>query len=337
MKILKILALTLFLSGCANAQSSSAHIKLDVVGETLPAIKHITEMKMSGDTLFFVYEGENGYGQRMLRRAVADIKSHTLIVSSDMGRREDGDFVSYMPYPYIAYDGSVRVIGQDDCEIYAIKNDTSFVRTKQYLMSGNSNVPFPLSQYVKDIFMTEPDRYVFIGREPNGGRQYAMGADLTSSRIDAIRQMSISPELPAWMPNAGEMAYSANHKRLAFGYKFHPVIEIFDLEGNTINSVQIGEDTFNPETLDEADFDALNPIHMIDITYTPSYIYALEWNYADAAKTAPTIYKLDWNGNIMDCYTDLPYPLYKIAAITDSSLLGWNGADFIILIPRHNE
>ena len=46
---------------------------------------------------------------------------------------------------FIADNGSIRVIGQDDCEIYSVENDTAFVRTRQYLMDGNSSVPFPLA------------------------------------------------------------------------------------------------------------------------------------------------------------------------------------------------
>ena len=124
---------------------------------------------MKGDTLFFVYEDEDGYGQRLLRRAVADTKSHTLRVSPDMGKRENGYFISYMPYPFITDNGSMRIISQDDCEIFTLENDTAFVRTKQFLMSNDSKVPFRISQFVQDIFMTGPDKYVFIGREPNGG------------------------------------------------------------------------------------------------------------------------------------------------------------------------
>lgn len=333
MKIFLIMALSLFMSGCANAQSTSTPVKLDVVGESLPAIRHINEMTMSGDTLFFVYESEDSYGQRLLRRAVADTKSHTLRVSPDMGKRGDGYFVSYMPYPYIADNGSVCVISQDDCEIYTIENDTAFVRSKQYLMTGNSTVPFPISQYVQDVFMTAPDKYVFVGREPKGGRQYAMKADLTTAKIDTIRQINISPVLQSWMPNAGELAYSDKYKRLAFAYKLHPIIEIFDLDGNTIKSVSIGEDTFDPKTLDEADFEALNPLHTVDLTYTTDYIYALHWNckYSDAANFAPTIYKIGRDGNIIDRYFNLPYPLYKIAAINDTMLIGWNGDGFILI------
>ena len=202
MKILHLLALSLFMSGCANAQTSTPSINFDILGGELPAIRHMVDMKIVGNTLLFAYESEDGYGQRLLRRAVIDSKNNTLVVSHDMGKREDGYFASYMPYPFIADDGAIRVVSQDDCEIYTIENDTAFIRSKQYLMTGNSTVPFPISQYVQDVFMTAPDNYVFIGREPKGGRQYAMKADLTTAKIDTIRQINVSQELQSWMPNA---------------------------------------------------------------------------------------------------------------------------------------
>ena len=247
MKILKTMALSLLMPVCANAQSTALHAKFDVAGNALPAIRHMTDMKMTGDTLLFVYEGHENNGQRCLRRAVVDRDSNTIKVSPDMGKRDDGYYVSYMPLPFIADNGSIRVIGQDDCEIYSVENDTAFVRTRQYLMDGNSSVPFPLSLYAQDVFMTDPDKYVFIGREPKGGRQNAMKADLTCSKIDTIRQINISPELQAWMPNMGEMAYSGKHDRLAFAYMFHPIVEIFDTDGNIISSVRVGKRHLQPQ------------------------------------------------------------------------------------------
>lgn len=332
MKILSLIALSLFMSGCANAQSTTTTAKLKTSGEPLPAIRHVTDMKVSGDTLLFVFECENGYGQRLLRRAIIDSSNNAISISPDMGKREDGYYAS-MPYHFISDNGAIRVISQDDCEIFAVENDTAFVRTRQYLMDGNSTVPFPLSQYVQDVYMTNPDRYVFIGREPNGGRQYAMTADLITSKIDTVRQINISPELQAWMPNAGEMVYSDKHNRLAFAYKLHPVVEIFDTDGKTIKSVKIGEDTFNPKTLEEADFEAMNSLHTVDLTCTSNFIYALHWGYgySNTDKTAPTIYKVDWNGNVIDQYINIPYPLYRIAAFDDTRLIGWNGKDFILL------
>lgn len=331
MKILHIIALTLFMSGCANAQSTITTTKLKISGEPLPAIRHVTDMKVSGDTLLFVFECENGYGQRFLRRAIIDSANNTINISPDMGKREDGYYASFMPYPFISDNGAIHVVGQDDCELFTVENDTAFVRTRQYLMDSNSTVPFPLSQYVQDVYMTNLDRYVFIGREPNGGRQYAMTVDLTTSKIDTVRQINISPELQTWMPNAGEMVYSDKHNRLAFAYKLHPVVEIFDTDGKPIKSVRIGEDTFDPKTLGEADFEAMNSLHTVDLTFTSDYIYALHWGYgySDADKYAPTIYKIDWNGNVIDKFFNTPYPLYRIAAIDNNRLIGWNGKEFV--------
>ena len=290
-------------------------------------------MKMSGDTLLFVFECEDGYGQQLLRRAVIDNSNNTISISLDMGKREDGYYTSYMPYPFISDNGALRVVGQDDCEIFTVENDTAFVRTRQYLMDSNRAVPFPLSQYVQDVYMTGADKYVFIGREPNGGRQYAMTADLGTSKIDTIRQINISPLLQTWMPNAGEMVYSDKYNRLAFAYKLHPVVEIFDTNGNIIKSIKIGEDTFDTNTLDEADFETINILHTVDVTCTPDYIYALHWGckYSDVENYAPTIYKIDWNGNIVDRYFTIPYPLYRIAAIDDSRLIGYNGKEFVTI------
>ena len=333
MKILQIMALTLFMSVCANAQSTTTTVKLEISGEPLPAIRHVTDMKVSGDTLLFVFECEDGYGQRLLRRAVIDSTNNTIKISSDMGKRENGYYASNMPFPFISDSGAIRVIDQEDCEIFAVENDTKFVRTRQHLMDGNSIVPFPLSQYVQDLYMTSPDKYVFVGREPNGGRQYAMTTDLTTSKVDTIKQINISSELQTWMPNAGEMVYSGKHHRLVFAYKLHPVIEIFSPDGKLIETVKIGEDTFDPKTLEEADFEDINILHTVDLTCTSNYIYALHWScrYSDTSELAPTIYKIDWNGKVIDRYFNVPYPIYRIAALDDTRLIGWNGKSFVLL------
>lgn len=327
------MVLPLIISGYVNAQSPTRSTNFDIIGGNLPTIRHMIDMKVSGDTLLFVYEGEDSYGQRLLRRAVIDCKNNTLAVSPDMGKREDGYFVSYMPYPFITDDGTIRVISQDDCEIYAIENDTTLVRTKQYLMTGNSTVPFPISQYVQDVFMTGPDNYVFIGREPKGGRQYAMKADLTTAKIDTIRQINISPELQSWMPNAGELAYSGKHCRLAFAYKFHPAIEIFGLDGSAIKMIKICDDTFDPKTLCNADFEMYNPVHFADISTTADFIYALYKGVEDNDADKSIIYQIDWNGNIFRAYS-LTADLQNLVAYNNDLLIGWDGKRFIIVTPQ---
>ncbi len=320
----------MFISGCANAQSTTTTAELKISGESLPAIRHVTDMKVSGDTLLFVFECEDGYGQRLLRRAIIDSTNNTIKISPDMGKREDGYYTSYMPYPFISDNGALRVVGQDDCEIFTVENDTAFVRTRQYLMDSNSTVPFPLSQYVQDVFMTARDKYVFIGREPKGGRQYALKADLYSAKIDTIRRISISSEFQSWMVNAGELAYSDRHKRLAFAYRLHPVIELFDTDGKIISSVRLSEDTFDPTTLEKADFEDLNPLNIVDITATDDYIYALYWGHKHGDTGNSKIYQLDWTGNVI-AQNILDYSVYKIAFVDCNTLVCWTGNGFVLI------
>lgn len=321
----------LLLASC----SANAHVTvtqpLTLTGDSLPPIQHITDMKAVADTLWFVYETEDGFGQRFLRKAAIEQDDNTLDVGPVLGKKSDGYYMAYMPYPVYGLDGNMQVVNQEDGEIFNCVNDSILIRSKNYILSDNSAVPFPLSQYVQDISSVDSDKYVFIGREPNGGEQFAMKANVATAEIDSIRKVQLSPELTSWMPNAGELAYSKKYDRLAFAYRLHPIIEIFGMDGKLMRKVRIGQDTFNPETLDEADFEELNPIQFIDISVTPEYIYALHWNfkYTDAEDTAPTIFKIDWDGNIVDRLFNVPTPLYKIAVGNDNSIIGWNGQEFI--------
>ena len=323
----------LLLASCTANAHVTANQPLTLIGDRLPPIRHITDMKAVADTLWFVYETEDGFGQRFLRKAVIDQDKNTLDVGPVLGKKSDGYYMAYMPYPVHGLDGNMQVVNQEDGEIFVYENESLLTRSKKFILSNSSTLPFPLSQYVQDVSMVAPDKFVFIGREPNGGTQYALKANITTAQVDTIRRIQLSPELTSWMSNAGELAYSRLHDRLAFAYRLHPIIEIFGMDGKLVKQVRICEDTFNPATLDEADFEELNPLHIVDITTTPNFIYALHWNfkYADAEDTAPTIFKIDWEGKIVDRLFNVPMPLYKIAVSDDNYIIGWSGQDFVYL------
>ena len=334
MKALYLIALALVSAGCVNSQPSIDMVRLDCMGQPLPKIRHIVEMKAMADTLFFVYESEEGFGQRILQRATIDKKNRRIVIGPEIGKRDGGYYVSYMPYPFVGADGKMHVVSQDDGGIYNLVHDSVLVRTKTGLFSAK--VPMPMSQYAQDVYAISPNKYVLIGREPKGGSQYVLSVDMTVTKMDTIHQIRISPTLTAWMANVGKMVYSGKYNRMAFAYRLHPIVEIFDTYGKLVKSVRIGEDTFNPVTLNEADFEELNTLHTVDVTYTPNYIYALHWSckYDETQTASPTLYKIDWNGKIVNQYVCRFTPLYGIAALNDSHLVGWTGTEFVMLILR---
>lgn len=333
MKVSVILSCLLFaVNYAAHSQTKVVSQNLTLGGRSLPAITHVTDMKIDGDTLYFVYETRNGYGQRFLQSALIDKANNRLEIGSGIGKKENGYYESYMPYPFFDIEKGIHVASQDVCEIYDLSTGGRLTKTKKYLISSNSSVPLSLSQYVQDVFMISPESYVFIGREPKGGAQYAITENITTEKVDTIRKIAISPKLSSWMPNSGELACSVKYNRLAFGYSFYPIIEFFGMDGKLMKQVRVSKDTFNPKTLKEADFEDSNPWHFVDITQTENYIYALYWGYryTDSQKptVASTIYQINWEGDIVNRYV-VNKSLRRIACSNDSLLVGWSGRQFI--------
>jgi len=93
-----------------------------LAGDSLPPIRHITEIKAVGDTLWFVSETEDGFGQRFLRKAVICRENNTLDVGPELGRKSNGYFMAYMLYPVNGIDGKMQVVNQEDGEIFGCEN-----------------------------------------------------------------------------------------------------------------------------------------------------------------------------------------------------------------------
>lgn len=120
----------LMMASCyANAHVTSNQ-SLTLIGDSLPPIRHITDMKAVADSLWFVYETEDGFGQRFLRKAVIDRDNNTLDVGPVLGKKSDGYYKAYMPYPTIDIDGNIQVVNQEDGEIFNCVNDSVLIRTK---------------------------------------------------------------------------------------------------------------------------------------------------------------------------------------------------------------
>ncbi len=104
------------------------------------------------------------------------------------------------------------------------------------------------------------------------------------------------------------------------------------MDGSVLTSVEVAKPTFDPATLDEADFEDMNPLHFVDITTTDDYIYALYWGHTSRQHQAhdakSTIYKVDWDGNIVARYP-VNSVLKGIAAYNDNILIGWTGNNFV--------
>lgn len=87
MKRLQLSAPALLLAACATTGQTPLLSEFDLTGDPLPPVRHVTEMKVSGDTLFFVHDSEESHGQLFLRRAVIDLADNHLDISPEIGKK----------------------------------------------------------------------------------------------------------------------------------------------------------------------------------------------------------------------------------------------------------
>lgn len=317
--------------GCTSARETVNMLPFIYFTDSIPDISHITEMKAVGDTVYIVYENENGYGQRFLCSYTVNQENRSLSFNGEYGNCSDDYYQLYMPYPFISISGTVEVVSQDDCELYSINSDRTFLLRKKYLLGGSSKPPYPLSQYVQDVFATASNGYMFVAREPSGGRQAVFSINTDSASVKEVKTLVADSDYPSWIVNVGEFAFSLADRRCAFAYRLFPFIEFLDTSGSIIKLVNIAESSFDPATLEMADFEELNPLHFVDLTSTDEFIYALYWGktYTEMkiGHSQSRIYKFDWIGNIVEIFS-INEPLYRITVIK-GGLICWNGSEFV--------
>ena len=90
MKRLQLSAAALLLAVCAATGQTPLLSEFDLTGDPLPPVRHVTEMKASGDTLFFVHDSEESQGLLFLRRAFIDLADNHLDISPEIVKNEDG-------------------------------------------------------------------------------------------------------------------------------------------------------------------------------------------------------------------------------------------------------
>ena len=312
-----LIALALLVASCANASGLWRELSVDSIPQELA---HVIDMKIMGDTLWLSYETHSGMGQRFLKAYTIDYQCDSLKYIGEPCRRDDGYYHSYMPYVFTMPDGAPGLVSQDECALFSIADNLSVKPMRKYVIDSGMNMPFPLTSYVGDIFALADERYIFTAREPAGGAVWAMTTDFSTNKISPVRRLAHLPDEISWVANTGELACWPSKSICAYAYKLYPCIDFFTTAGDTIASVQVASETFDPATLVEADAEDSNILHFIDTAQSSDRLYALYWGktYADMRKDSDRgsaksrLFQFDLQGNLLNV-KELPGQIYKIA------------------------
>ena len=118
-----------------------------------------------------------------------------------------------------------------------------------------------------------------------------------------------------------------------------PAIQIYDFTDNTEKTLNYGTDTFNPNSIDEADIWSENTVQYQHLSATENYIYALYWGvkYDEMYEkqlqgTAVTkILKYDWNGRLLKIFEVNKGLKALCAANDDKTIIAYDGKEFFMI------
>lgn len=298
-----------------------------------PDISHIVDMKaVAPGKVFISYEAQEGRGQRILQEINSDIANGNLSFSQEYGKRDDGSYQLFMPYLINFNAEKPFVVSQDDGELFTINPNAKFAASNKHILDYNFKVPFPVSLYVQDVQMISPTDFLFVGREPNGGKHSVFLSKPDSMSITLIKSFVNDSNYSSWVINTGKLAYSSKAGLCVFAYRLYPTVEFFKPTGEIIKIQTIGQNGFDTTTLEYADLEDYNRLHFMDITQTEGFFYLLYWgkkgNEMLTSSSPSKILKFDHTGNLQHTFI-LDSPIRKIAAFSDQEFIAWDGNNFI--------
>lgn len=309
--------------------------------DSMPDIQILSEIRVWDNQVYLTYESEGEYGQQHIKQYRYDSDARTLRYEKALFKKDNGTYQFFAPSLFEDDKGALYVYDKDIPSVYTVSADGMAHPTGKHLLTSSAKVPYALVQQVQQAFYKSPDKYLFIGRAPQGGTQalFLSRNFKDSVVIDEVSKIAYKEDNTSWIINFGKATYNPNKQTVAFAYQLYPAIQFIDIPNNKAFTAALPDVKPTDIITDGADIWEQNLVQFKDITSNGKYIYALYWGKTFAiarherqsGKGASTIIRYDWDGHLIAIY-DLDRCLDAIGISNDNScLIGYDGKDLYLI------
>jgi hypothetical protein len=143
----------------------------------------------------------------------------------------------------------------------------------------------------------------FAANSPTGKSVFTVsGTD--SIQVNEIQNLALDPRRRGWANYIGDFTINMEQTRMVYAYKYFKIVKFFDLEHNTVRTLNFEREEFDESSTYRADGLDNNVTHYWGICAGEKYVYMLYSGrtpgqvWADNRKENFYIYveKYDWNG-----------------------------------------
>ena len=191
------------------------------------------------------------------------------------------------------------VVEATNGNIYNVLPDGT-LRPNKIKMPKSGGSPFGAGEYPS--LMTETLLY-YAANSPTGKSVFTVSG-IDSVQIREIQNLALDPRRKGWGNYIGDFTINIEQTRMVYAYKYFKIVKFFDLEHNTVRTLNFEREEFDESTQYQANGLDNNITHYWGICAGEKYVYMLYSGrtpgqvWTDNKKENFYIYveKYDWNG-----------------------------------------
>ena len=165
----------------------------------------------------------------------------------------------------------------------------------------NSGSRFGAGEY--PALMT--DTLLYYAANSSTGKSVFIAGGTDSLQVNEIQDLALDPRRKGWANYIGDFAINTEQTRMVYAYKYFKIVRFFDLEHNTIRTINFEREEFDESTTYRVDGLDANVTHYWGICAGEKYVYMLYsgrtpaqvWNDNRKENFYIFVEKYDWNGN----------------------------------------
>ena len=280
------------------------------------------------------------------------IKDNLMIMQS---RTKDGMFALF-GLPNLQYIKSFGIIGNGPDEFmfpHLCKNTESGIlativettngKIYDVLLEGKlkvNNIAIPKvkskSDYASEYPALMTDTLLYFAANSSTGKSVFTIGGTDSIQVNEIKNLALDLRRKGWANYIGDFAINIEQTRMVYAYKYFKIVRFFDLENQTIRTINFEREEFDESSQYRVDGLDANVTHYWGISTNDTYVYILHsgrtpmqvGNDNNKGNYFIHVEKYDWNGQPIakykldrwGCFTvDKNNILYLVSTNDDSS------------------
>ena len=152
------------------------------------------------------------------------------------------------------------------------------------------------------VLMTDTLLY-FAANSSTGKSVFTIGGT-DSIQVKEIQNLALDPKRKGWANYIGDFAINKEQNRMVYAYKYFKLVRFFDLEHNTVRTINFEREEFDESTQYKIDGLDANVTHYWGISANEKYVYMLYsgrtpyqvGNDNNKGNYYIHVEKYDWNG-----------------------------------------